>query len=112
VVSESGQPVLFGRRDRPYVRINAATLRINDYTGLERRALDGLLDYFVRNKAGVALKSRDFIYIDNFRCVHARDAYQAKFGPNARWLTRVVFTNDLRKSRTMRASQETRAIAA
>jgi hypothetical protein len=112
VVAEGGQPVLFGRRDRPYVRINAATLRIDDYRGVERRALEHLLDYFVRNKAGLALQSRDFIYIDNFRCVHARDAYKAKFGPNARWLTRVVFTNDLRKSLTMRASLETRAIAA
>ncbi|MDR3440147.1 TauD/TfdA family dioxygenase [Telmatospirillum sp.] len=112
VVTEHGQPVLFGRRDRPYVRINAAALRLNEYQGLERRALERLLDYFVENKASIALRSRDCVYIDNFRCVHARDAYKAQFGPNARWLSRVVFTNDLRKSQTLRATAQTRAIAA
>lgn len=112
VVRETAQPILFGHPDRPYVRINVAALCIDEYTGLERQALDKLIEYFTQNRLAVTLRSRDCIYIDNYRCVHARDAYNAFFGPNARWLSRVVFTNDLRKSRPLRASVRARAIAA
>lgn len=112
VVSEVAQPIFFGHPDRPYVRINAATLRIDDYDGIERQALEKLLAHFADNRLSVTLQSRDCIFVDNFRCVHARDAYAALFGPRARWLSRVVFTSDLRKSRPMRASVHARAIAA
>lgn len=112
VVTEERQAVLYGRRDRPYVRVNFATLRPDQHQGLERRALEGLLSHFERNRVALVLRSRDCVYIDNYRCVHARDAFQARFGPRARWLTRVVFTSDLRKSIDMRESTATRAIAA
>ncbi|OIQ94965.1 enduracididine beta-hydroxylase [mine drainage metagenome] len=112
VVSEDAQSIFFGHPDRPYVRINAANLRIDDYQFLERQALEKLLAHFARNRLGVILQSRDCIFIDNFRCVHARDAYTPLFGPRARWLSRVVFANDLRKSGPMRASVLERAIAA
>lgn len=112
LVAEERQEVLFGHRDRPYVRINAATLELSDYDGVDRRALEKVLGYFVRNKTSVVLRSRDCIYIDNYRCVHARDAYDARFGPNARWLSRVVFASDLRKSRALRDNLMARAIAA
>lgn len=112
VVNESAQPILFGHPDRPYVRINVAALCIDEYAGLERRALDKLVEHFARNRLSLTLQSRDCVFIDNYRCVHARDAYEAFFGPKARWLSRVVFTNDLRKSRRMRTSVQARAIAA
>jgi L-asparagine oxygenase len=112
LVEEDGQAVFFGDRERPYVRINAATLRLDDHGGLERRALAKLLAHFEQQRLALTLESRDCLYIDNYRCVHARDAYRAKFGPEARWLSRVVFTNDLRKSRSLRASVQARAIAA
>jgi hypothetical protein len=112
VVNEEKQEILFGHPERPYVRINAATVVLDEYEGLERRALEKVLDHFHRNRVSIALQSSDCIYIDNFRCAHARDAYRAQFGPNARWLSRVVFTSDLRKSRAMRANPLTRAIAA
>ncbi len=112
VVKEEGQEILFGHPGRPYVRINAATLKLNEYSGLERQALEKVLDHFNRNKVSVVLQSRDCIYIDNYRCVHARDSFKAQFGPEARWLVRVVFTCDLRKSQAMRKTRATRAIAA
>ncbi len=112
LVAEERQEVLFGHPDRPYVRINAAALELAEYDALERAALENVLDHFERNKTAIVLRSRDCIYIDNFRCVHARDAYQARFGPGARWLSRVVFTSDLRKSRALRENLLTRAIAA
>lgn len=112
VVAEEKQAILFGHPDRPYVRINAAMLAVEDYKGVERRALEKLLDYFVSNRASVTLEPRDCLFIDNYRCVHSRDAFEARYGPDARWLSRVVFACDLRKSRALRLNQLSRAIAA
>jgi L-asparagine oxygenase len=112
VVTEDLLPVLFGRRERPYVRVNFAALDLEEYHGLERRALDKLLHHFECNRVALVLQGSEFVYVDNYRCVHARDAYDARFGPEARWLVRVVFTSDLRKSSDLRESTMTRAIAA
>jgi L-asparagine oxygenase len=112
VVSEDRHAILFGHRDRPYVTVNFTTLEFDDYEGLERQALDKLLRHFEGNRASLVLRSRDYVYIDNYRCVHARDAFKPFFGPGARWLSRVVFTSDLRKSRALRKNVLTRAIAA
>lgn len=112
VIQEEAQEILFGRPDRPYVRINAAALDVNEYSGVARSALEKLLQHFVANRLSITLRSTDCIYIDNYRCVHARDAFNANFGPGARWLSRVVFTNDLRKSIKLRSSIQARAIAA
>lgn len=112
VVNEEAQAILFGCADKPYVRINTTLLKLEDYGGLERRALEKLLDHFVSNRISITLQARDCVFIDNYRCVHAREAFKARYGPGARWLSRVVFTNDLRKSRTLRQSQFSRAIAA
>jgi L-asparagine oxygenase len=112
LVSEELRPVFFGHRDHPYVTVNFATLDIGHYQGLERRALEKLRTHFERNRASVVLDSGDCVFIDNYRCVHARDGFQPLFGPRARWLSRVVFTTDLRKSRGLRDSASARAIAA
>jgi hypothetical protein len=112
VINEEAQSILFGNVEKPYVRINAATLSLSDYTGLERRALEKLLHHFVSNCVSIRLRSRDCLFIDNYRSVHSRDSFKPRYGSNARWLSRVVFTVDLRKSRALRLSQLDRAIAA
>lgn len=111
-IQEAHQPILFGDRDRPYVRVNFATLNIEDYEGIHRQALQTLLTHFEANRAAVVLRSTDCLYIDNFRCVHARDAFEPLPAHARRWLNRVVFTSDLRKSRALRSSTAARAIAA
>lgn len=112
VVIEEAQAILFGHPEKPYVRINAADLTLDSYQGIERSALERLLDHFTSNRLSITLRSRDVVFIDNYRCVHSRDAFQALYGPNARWLSRVVFTNDFRKSRALRQTQLDRTIAA
>lgn len=112
VISENRQAIFFGHPERPYVRINAAALNIEEYDGLERQAITKVLKYFEKNRVEIVLKSTDCVYIDNYRCVHARNAYQALYGPNTRWLARVVFTSDLKKSRPFRSSTEARSLIA
>lgn len=105
-------PVFFGHPASPYVAVNFATLRLEDYAGAERRALEKLRAHFERNREPVVLGAGEFIFIDNYRCVHARDAFTPLYGGRARWLCRVVFTSDLRKSRGFRSTAGSRAIAA
>jgi len=112
VVEENYQAILFGHPDAPYVKINAATLDLDDYQGIERQALEKLLRHFAEQRVALVLEATDCVYVDNYRCVHARDSFQANYGEGARWLARVVFASSLRKSRDMRTSVGTRAINA
>lgn len=112
IVEETSQAILFGHEDAPYVKINAARMNLDEYQGVERQALEKLLHHFERNRVAVTLKPADCIFVDNYRCVHARDSFKANYGEGARWLARVVFASNLRKSRAMRDSVATRAINA
>ncbi len=112
VIEENSQAILFGHSDAPYVKINAATLNIEEYEGIERQALEKLLHHFSENCVALMLEPTDCVFIDNYRCVHARDSFKANYGDSARWLSRVVFASSLRKSREMRSSVATRAINA
>ena len=112
VIEESAQTILFGHIDAPYVKINAATLDIEEYEGIERQALEKLLTHFAENRVALRLEPGDCAFIDNYRCVHARDSFRAHYGEHARWLSRVVFASSLKSSRAMRNSVSTRAINA
>jgi hypothetical protein len=112
IVEETSQAILFGHWSAPYVKINAAALNIDEYSGIERQALKKLLHHFAENRVAIMLEATDCVFIDNYRCVHARDSFKANYGTNARWLARVVFASSLRKSREMRNSINTRAINA
>lgn len=112
IVEETSQAILFGHKNAPYVRVNAAALDLNEYEGIERQALEKLLNHFAENRIAVTLKATDCFFVDNYRCVHARDSFQANYGDGARWLARVVFASSLKKSREMRSSINTRAINA
>lgn len=112
IVEETRQAVLFGSRERPYLKVNFAALNIDEYEGVEFTALHGLRKYLEDNRVSLVLQSGEYVFIDNYRCAHARDAFEPLFGEGARWLTRVVFTHDLRKSRDMRQSSASRVIVA
>lgn len=84
VIDEHCQSVLFGHLDRPYVRINAASMNIEEYEGIERQALEKPLPHFANNLVALVLQTGDCVFVDNYRCVHARDAFKAKFGEHAR----------------------------
>ncbi|ERT11094.1 TauD/TfdA family dioxygenase [Photorhabdus temperata] len=112
IIDEEGQAILFGAKEKPYVRINAAALNLDNNSLDEINAVNKVINFFNKNKKSIVLNTSDCIFVDNFRCVHARDAYEPFFGEKARWLARVVFATDLKKSRGMRGSVQSRAIIA
>ena len=66
-MKENAQAILFSHRDAPYVTINAALLNLEDYTGIERQALEKLLGHFSENRVALTLEPTDCVFIDNYR---------------------------------------------
>jgi enduracididine beta-hydroxylase len=56
------------------------------------------------------LEPGDMLFVDNFRAVHGRRPFSARFDGRDRWLKRINVTRDLRKSRRVRGSRESRVI--
>ncbi|MQS34268.1 TauD/TfdA family dioxygenase [Streptomyces katsurahamanus] len=112
VIDEERQAIFFGRRDSPYFRVNFAALKPDSLSGIERSAVEKLHDHLHANKVTLSLKGGEFVYIDNYRCAHARDAYTPLPAGRSRWLSRLCFTSDLRRSSALRSTVLSRAIAA
>lgn len=112
VVIEERQPVFFGRKDRPYVRVNFAALDWSALMGWERAVLTKLLAHFEARKVTLTLGSGDYVYVNNYTTAHARDAYQPLPPGESRWLSRLCFASDLRQSSARRESVTSRAISA
>ncbi|HYG65572.1 MAG TPA: arginine beta-hydroxylase, Fe(II)/alpha-ketoglutarate-dependent, partial [Thermoanaerobaculia bacterium] len=58
----------------------------------------------------VVLEPGEICFIDNFKAVHGRRAFRARYDGEDRWLKRVNIVRDLRKSRAVRPSAASRTI--
>jgi len=101
--------VLFGSPDRPYLRIDPYYMQdIHDEP--EQQALDAICGAIDAAMGGVVLEPGDICFIDNYRVVHGRKPFRARFDGTDRWLRRLNVTRDLRKSREYRISAESPVI--
>lgn len=96
-------PVLFGSPDSPYVRIDPFYM-LPPETDEAQAALDALINGIEANLVDVLLAPGDYLFIDNFRTVHGRKSFAARYDGKDRWLKRVNITRDMRKSRPARPS--------
>ena len=101
--------VLFGSPDSPYVRVDPFYMR-DLHDGPEQAALDKLGAAVDAAMTGVALRPGDICFIDNYRMVHGRKPFRARFDGTDRWLRRLNIARDLRKSRALRLSAASRVI--
>jgi enduracididine beta-hydroxylase len=102
-------PVLFGSRDSPYCRIDPYFM--DPPESLEaRQALDKLIRFIDSRLEEVVLEPGEFCFIDNFKAVHGRRPFKARFDGTDRWLKRINITRDLRRSRVSRKSPESRLL--
>jgi Fe(II)/alpha-ketoglutarate-dependent arginine beta-hydroxylase len=101
--------VLFGDRSSAYIRIDPFFMdTLNDSKA--QFALDTLVAMIDCMLYEVVLSPGDFCFIDNYRAVHGRKPFKARFDGTDRWLKRLNITRDLRKSRVVRASNFSRII--
>lgn len=101
--------VLFGDPESPYLRIDPFYMQ-----GVQGEEEKGLLDSMIaaidRAIKGVVLHPGDICFIDNYRAVHGRKAFQARFDGTDRWLRRLNIATDLRNARSHRISPDSRVI--
>ena len=100
--------VLFGDRNSPYICIDPLYMRGVDQAAQE--ALDTIKKEITRVMKDIFLSQGDICFIDNYKAVHGRKSFQAKFDGRDRWLRRVYLTRDMRKSRELRKNAEERFI--
>jgi Fe(II)/alpha-ketoglutarate-dependent arginine beta-hydroxylase len=101
-------PMLFGSRQAPYLRLDPYfTTPLDDEA---RAALDALAQTIEDNIQEVVLQPGDCFFIDNYRIVHGRKAFKARYDGTDRWLKRINLTCDLRKSFGSRSGCEMRVM--
>jgi enduracididine beta-hydroxylase len=101
--------VLFGSPDSPYCRLDPYFMDPPELSAA-REALDHLIQSVSRRLVDIVLEPGEFCFIDNFKAVHGRRPFKARFDGTDRWLKRVNIMRDLRRSRASRASAESRLL--
>lgn len=101
--------VLFGDPDSPYVRIDPHYMRAPESVPA-REALAAFTEAIDAAMSGVVLRPGDIVFLDNYRVVHGRKPFRARFDGTDRWLRRLNVARDLRKSRASRLTAESRVI--
>jgi hypothetical protein len=102
-------PVLFGDPRSPYVRFDPYSMDRPE-TEEARAAMDYLIRAVDENLTGEALLPGECLFIDNYKAVHGRSSFKARFDGTDRWLKRINIARDLRKSRDVRKAPASRVI--
>lgn len=102
-------PVLFGDPESPYIRFDPYSMERPE-TEEAQSAIDYLIRAIDETLTGVALRPGDCLFIDNYKAVHGRSSFKAKFDGTDRWLKRITIARDLRKSRDARDAPASRVI--
>ena len=102
-------PVLFGDPESPYIRFDPYSMDRPESEEAQS-AMGYLIHTIDENLTGVALRPGECLFIDNYKAVHGRSSFKAKFDGTDRWLKRINVVRDLRKSRGVREAPASRVI--
>lgn len=96
--------VFFGDPAEPYLAYDGYYLAARDGDDDGRKALQHLTERLEDTAQDVVLEPGDLLILDNYRAVHGRRPFPARYDGRDRWLKRVHVTRDLRRSRAWRSS--------
>jgi Fe(II)/alpha-ketoglutarate-dependent arginine beta-hydroxylase len=102
-------PVLFGSPDSPYCRLDPYFMDPPENPSA-REALDKLIRLVDSRIENLMLEEGELCFIDNFKAVHGRRPFKARYDGTDRWLKRINITRDLRRSRTARTTPAAREL--
>jgi len=103
--------VLFGSSDEPYLRLDPYFMDPLEDDPEAQQALNALIELINANLTDLVLQPGDSCFIDNYKAVHGRKQFRARYDGHDRWIKRISMTRDLRKSRDARASAASRVIS-
>jgi Fe(II)/alpha-ketoglutarate-dependent arginine beta-hydroxylase len=104
------RPVLFGDRQDPYMALDPYHMRTDGWQPRSLRAFQGLCDQIEAGLKDVRLQPGDIAFVDNYRAVHGRESFRARYDGTDRWLKRLNITRNLRGSRAWRPAPDNRII--
>ncbi|MFZ3494408.1 guanitoxin biosynthesis L-enduracididine beta-hydroxylase GntD [Streptomyces sp. 5.8] len=91
-------PVLFGDRNRPYLRIDLPFMRVVEGRPGAERALHALMAELERVQHSVVVEQGSLLVVDNYLAVHGRKPFEVRYDGTDRWLKRMIVSRDLRKA--------------
>jgi Fe(II)/alpha-ketoglutarate-dependent arginine beta-hydroxylase len=94
--------VLFGDPREPYLRLDPYFMDEVQQPPEAYEALQALIEQIDSRLQDLVLEPGDVCLIDNFKAVHGRKPFKARYDGEDRWLKRINVTRDLRKSRASR----------
>jgi len=109
-LSHEKVPVLYGSGGFYYIRIDPYFMDAADHDEAAQTALTQLVGSIDKKLSEIVLQPGDFCFIDNYKVVHGRRSFHARYDGTDRWLKRINVTRDIRKSRSARASSASRVI--
>lgn len=101
---------LYGDLDIPYIRIDPYFMSSLCGDKEANGALAALIKGMEANIREEVLQAGSFLFVDNYRTVHGRKPFTARYDGTDRWLKRINITRDLRKSRASRTFISSRVI--
>ncbi len=102
--------MLYGDRSRPYMSLGPCYMFSDMMAPQPRAAFDAFTKAIDAALTQVVLRPGDIIFIDNFRAVHGRDPFMARYDGTDRWLKRLNVSRNLRASRGARRSSTDRVV--
>jgi enduracididine beta-hydroxylase len=94
----------------PYIRLDPYFMDRDQLDPEAQEALDAIVRSLDAALQDLVLRPGDFVFIDNYRTVHGRRPFKARYDGHDRWLKRINITKDLRKSRDARLASAERLI--
>jgi Fe(II)/alpha-ketoglutarate-dependent arginine beta-hydroxylase len=103
-------PLLSGDRKSPYIQIDPYFMEPVKDNPRAQRAFEALCKVIDTEIRDVALEAGDICFLDNYKAVHGRRPFKARYDGRDRWFKRMNIARDLRKSRTDRQDSASRVI--
>ena len=100
--------VLFGDLDDPYLRIDPFFMSTVRGDREAEAALAVIVEQLDAALTDLPIDAGEIGIVDNYRAIHGRRAFKARYDGTDRWLKKAVVTRDLRKSRAIRESPGSR----
>ncbi|HXL95468.1 MAG TPA: guanitoxin biosynthesis L-enduracididine beta-hydroxylase GntD [Streptosporangiaceae bacterium] len=101
--------LLSGDFDSPYLSIDPFYMDIPG-DPVARAAFDAVCRALESQLTEIVLRPGQILFVDNYRAVHGRKPFRARYDGTDRWLKRINIARDLRKSRAFRVSSDSRII--
>lgn len=102
--------ILFGDAEEPYLRINPPFMTAVPGDEEADHVLREVISRIDESMGEVILNPGDVVFIDNYLAVHGRGSFIPRYDGTDRWMRKALFTRDLRKSRGVRDSADSRVL--